>query len=135
MKKKITAVCVYCGDLATCRDHIVPYLYSGTSTKRRSGFDPGRTVPACAICNSTLSSKLFQSWEERCHFIWEWRFRKGLPIFNTGSYESDTPVNDNTRNCVGCGYNFISKNARQIWCSIKCRNDHFHKRATRIAQG
>jgi hypothetical protein len=123
----ITAVCVYCGDLATCRDHIVPYLYAGLVPKRVGGNGAGRTVPSCNTCNNALGSKLFKTWEERCHYIWQWRTNRGLPIFNQDTVVP-SPVSVArplmpSSICVYCKTGFFLKqlNSSTLYCSKKCR--------------
>jgi hypothetical protein len=125
LRLMITAVCVYCGDPATCLDHIVPYFYSGKSVKRQGGSDAGRTVPACQQCNGGLHSKLFKTWEERCHYIWEWRTARGLPIFNQDIVIPPPPVpRRRFRTCIVCKTRFVltAYNAHsKVYCSAKCR--------------
>jgi 5-methylcytosine-specific restriction endonuclease McrA len=82
MKAKL---CVYCGGVATTRDHVVPYLYAGKFPgKRRGGSDPGITVPACKTCNSALGSKLFYTMEDRVAWVRRWRQHRLLPTPATG---------------------------------------------------
>ena len=73
--------CVYCGDPATQRDHIIAVSYqSGQSKKlsRRSAFGPW--CWACGDCNSHLSNRYFDSFKERCEWA-HWRIsRKVKPI-------------------------------------------------------
>ncbi len=63
----MTKVCVYCGDLATTKDHVVPYSFAGglPSRLRKGGRDAGKTVPACHDCNSWLGSRMLLTVTER----------------------------------------------------------------------
>jgi hypothetical protein len=76
------ANCVYCGDFATCRDHIIPRSFVSTRKRCASGSaDPGATVPACKVCNDFLNSMIFASIEARVEYVRKRRMRKKLPIF------------------------------------------------------
>ncbi len=52
-------LCVYCGALASDRDHVIP----------RSYFGNGATVPACRQCNSYLSNKMHVTVCDRAHYL------------------------------------------------------------------
>lgn len=45
--------CVYCGDLATDLDHVIPSSYGGKST-------PENLVASCQWCNAKLSNRYFE---------------------------------------------------------------------------
>ena len=66
-------VCVYCGDPATTKDHVVPYSFAGglPSRLRKGGRDAGETVPACHDCNSWLGSRMLLTVTERKRAIAE----------------------------------------------------------------
>jgi hypothetical protein len=56
--------CVYCGDVATDRDHVVPVSY--TSVCRN--YSIGEIVNACSDCNGTLSNVMVCSVPERAGY-------------------------------------------------------------------
>lgn len=62
--------CTYCGERATCRDHVLPFSY-GCSTKRirSSSYSRKTCVPACEECNSLLSNFMYTSIAERALFL------------------------------------------------------------------
>jgi 5-methylcytosine-specific restriction endonuclease McrA len=64
--------CRYCGDPATCVDHITPRAHLGSD-------DPENLVAACHPCNSRVSSQYFDSFEEkRCTILGERRILASL---------------------------------------------------------
>ena len=71
--------CHYCGDWYDCRDHVIPVSY----THIRRAFKGCKTVPACTMCNSLLSSFLFASMEERSAYLfdkYQSRYRRVLKL-------------------------------------------------------
>jgi hypothetical protein len=64
---QLVSVCVYCGDAATEKDHIIPYSYAGMCSVRsgKAGNYAGETVPACKDCNSWLGSRMILTVAER----------------------------------------------------------------------
>ncbi len=58
--------CVYCGDLATCWDHVVPHGFINVGATRY--YNSG-VAPSCQECNSLLSSQLFESLDMRLDWI------------------------------------------------------------------
>lgn len=52
--------CVYCGETATTRDHLIPRNFSGESER---AIVP--VVPACVECNSTLGARYMPDVQER----------------------------------------------------------------------
>lgn len=59
--------CVYCGDVATDRDHVVPVSY--TSVCRN--YSTGEIVNACGDCNGALSNVMVCSVPERAGYLFE----------------------------------------------------------------
>lgn len=59
-KLRINKNCHYCGEPATCYDHVIPYSLVGHNTL---------LVPACDECNGLLGARLFQSLGEKKSFI------------------------------------------------------------------
>src|SRR5260221_7167 len=66
-------ICLYCGDEASCVDHIVPY-----SLTRDNGM--GNLASACTICNGLAWSYCFDSFEEKREYILEKRRIRARPI-------------------------------------------------------
>lgn len=55
--------CQYCGESASCVDHIVPWSYGGSD-------DDDNLVAACHICNLIASGKVFDTIDEkRVHIV------------------------------------------------------------------
>lgn len=66
--------CVYCGEAATGRDHVIPMLWAATALQLdTSGFRTLRrwlvTVPACSSCNSIGADRVFASLSQKREFI------------------------------------------------------------------
>lgn len=59
--------CIYCGEIAEARDHVVPVSYSQTSRYYRRG----TTVPSCAECNNLLGSISYHTVEERTQYLFK----------------------------------------------------------------
>lgn len=57
-------VCVYCGDPANSRDHVIPLSKGGNSL-------PENIVPCCRLCNSLARDNAFPGIEEKRRFILE----------------------------------------------------------------
>lgn len=59
--------CAYCGDRATCRDHVIPVC---SLRYRRTRFRRGDwAVPACHECNQTLGAELLLTVPGRAAFL------------------------------------------------------------------
>jgi hypothetical protein len=56
--------CVYCGEVATSRDHLIPRAFSGESER---AIVP--VVPACLECNSTLGARYMPDVIERREYL------------------------------------------------------------------
>lgn len=60
--------CVYCGDIATCWDHVVPQSFVSVSKDRQ--WEHG-VAPSCQECNGILSNHLFDNLDDRLtHVLW-----------------------------------------------------------------
>lgn len=58
VKDRDNGICQYCGDPATCIDHVYPYSNGGKHTA-------SNLVQACFRCNSWLSAKAYNSFEDK----------------------------------------------------------------------
>ena len=55
-------LCVYCGDIATCVDHVIPWSWSQCD-------DPYNLVASCDACNLSASNMVFNSFNEKARYI------------------------------------------------------------------
>ena len=73
-------VCTYCGDTPDAYDHV--FCVAGKTINRkgncREGFGP--LTRCCHKCNSALSSKVFNSFYERCAYISAYYNKKAKPV-------------------------------------------------------
>ena len=81
LKPKEGNPCVYCGLLASEKEHVTPKSYiEGMKELKTLGFDvkiPEEIlVPACRECNLIASDKLFKSFADKKRFISERLFKK-----------------------------------------------------------
>lgn len=60
--------CRYCGDPATCADHVVPFAFGGRN-------DLENLVAACHACNTVAGDLVFDSFEDKLAYV---RARRGL---------------------------------------------------------
>ena len=65
-RHKSESTCNYCDDISVARDHVIPRVYSGVTS-----FAKKHVVPVCVECNSLLSSRVFDSMEERCAYLYK----------------------------------------------------------------
>jgi hypothetical protein len=66
--------CYYCGDPATCLDHVIPHSFLNDLGAART-YSSG-VIPACAECNLLLGAAVFESLDERRrHVAWKVRVR------------------------------------------------------------
>lgn len=56
--------CFYCGESATCEDHVIPHSLVCKQGTARRGWSID-TLPACKECNSILSALVFNTLDER----------------------------------------------------------------------
>jgi hypothetical protein len=68
--------CVYCGEPATDRDHVVAHSLVNSASRDRT-FDHDEVVPACKDCNGALNNKPLVTIAERAHWLSE-RLKKKL---------------------------------------------------------
>ena len=63
--------CTYCGQRATTLDHVVPVIYTQSAPRKRKrpSYSREKVVPACAECNSLLSSIGYFSISERANYL------------------------------------------------------------------
>lgn len=59
-------ICIYCGNDATCKDHLLPLLWTGRDYRRLTP-----TVPACNECNVLLSDKVIPTIMDRAQYLAE----------------------------------------------------------------
>jgi len=63
-------VCVYCGDNATTRDHVIPYAFQTNTRRHGNVFEGlGPTAFCCNHCNSSLNNSVQSTFMERCERI------------------------------------------------------------------
>lgn len=63
-------VCVYCGDNATARDHVIPHAFQTNERRHANVFEGfGPTAFCCNHCNSTLSNSIQSTFMDRCERI------------------------------------------------------------------
>lgn len=70
----------YCGNPATCEDHVIPHSLLSRVDTRRTGYGTD-TLPSCTECNSLLGSKVFDSLPDRKAYLAKQlrtRYRKEL---------------------------------------------------------
>jgi hypothetical protein len=74
--------CTYCGDPATARDHVIAVSYQ-QQTRTKAFSECGPWTWSCTECNTTLSNRWFDSFDERCRWV-SWRLQKRVkPILWT----------------------------------------------------
>jgi len=59
---KLGRTCTYCGNRATCIDHIIPWSYCQSN-------EPTNLAPACEECNLIAGSKVFDTLELKRDYI------------------------------------------------------------------
>ena len=60
--KEYGYVCVYCGETATCVDHIQPYCWSHNN-------DYENLVASCDDCNKIAGDKIFDNFQQKREYI------------------------------------------------------------------
>jgi hypothetical protein len=67
-----TTTCVYCGQTATTKDHLIPRLYTSVKMRKKGSSDRGvgKTVDSCGECNLFLGSKLVVTVVDRAYNLW-----------------------------------------------------------------
>jgi len=68
--------CIYCGDVATTRDHFIPWTYNHVGKRKETvgtgkKIDGKNIVPACLECNSMAGNKVFETIEKKREYIQE----------------------------------------------------------------
>lgn len=77
-------LCVYCGDIASTRDHIMPlssFHADRDTAKNIHNIRGWKTVPACESCNTFASMTITSSFSERKRVILErfkYKYRKEI---------------------------------------------------------
>src|SRR5882762_1548605 len=81
--------CIYCGDRATCRDHVVPFCYDNF-TKVRGDWDYNseNVVPCCQSCNGHLGSMYLPSIAERAQHLANELSRQSKKILKSPDWTS-----------------------------------------------
>jgi hypothetical protein len=80
--------CVYCGDDATTKDHVIPVSFykdtKRTSNSRYLTSDYGKEnlVDCCSECNCIASNKVFDSIDEKRDYIQDKLSRKYKKVLN-----------------------------------------------------
>lgn len=75
--------CAYCGESSQCRDHVWPVSFITSMDRRISRnlvFQIGPQVLACHRCNTKLSNRFFDTFQERCRFIANWKIKRAAKI-------------------------------------------------------
>lgn len=106
--KRQGKACVYCGELATTVDHVVPLVRGGTNYE-------GNLVPCCKSCNSSKAGRM----------VVEWRTGRRLPRMARalGWKLKAKPIKaikgeqDVLRVCI-CGSAYVGQGR---YCSERCR--------------
>lgn len=63
--------CIYCGNRATCRDHVIPFSYDSIADRTAADFPHTNIVPACVSCNTTLGNIFITSIAERSAYLYK----------------------------------------------------------------
>jgi hypothetical protein len=77
-------ICVYCGDYAGTRDHLLPVTHTGKAVRRHV-----RTVPACRQCNSFIGDAYAPSITERRSIAQSSLRRKHFRLLRSFDYTDD----------------------------------------------
>lgn len=77
-------VCVYCGEYADTRDHLLPVTYTGRAVRRHV-----LTVPACRQCNSFIGDASAPSITERRAIAHSSLRRKRFRVLQSFDYTDD----------------------------------------------
>lgn len=77
-------VCVYCGEYADTRDHLLPVTYTGKAVRRHV-----LTVPACRQCNSFIGDASAPSITERRAIAHSSLRRKRFRVLQSFDYTDD----------------------------------------------
>lgn len=72
-------ICTYCGADAESRDHVIPWSFQKTTTRRGLSAS-GPMTHCCKFCNSFLSNRFFSDFRTRCEFIQHYMNRMAKPI-------------------------------------------------------
>lgn len=78
------SVCVYCGEYADSRDHLLPVTYTGKAVRRHV-----LTVPACRQCNSFIGDASAPSVTERRAIAHSSLRRKRFRVLQSFDYTDD----------------------------------------------
>lgn len=70
MNKIVGMDCIYCGESAECRDHVIPFCYNNSTGKRKEiDYHSENVVPACNECNGYLGSQFITNIAERALYL------------------------------------------------------------------
>ena len=121
--KKQRKACVYCGELATTVDHVVPLVRGGTNYE-------GNLAPCCRSCNGSKSGYLIAEWRTgrrlpRMTKAPEWkRSRKPKPIKAIKGEQAAFNV------CPECGSLCVN-----TYCNSTCGSRYAMRRNYRLKVG
>lgn len=62
--------CHYCGEPATCEDHVIPHSLTHRQDTNRTGYGVD-TLPACSECNTLLTNHIHDSLYERQERVYQ----------------------------------------------------------------
>lgn len=109
--------CVYCGDQASQRDHVVPHSVTN-SREDKYDFDHTKVVPACKECNAALYNRPLFTVAERAQWLLV-RLKKKL---------NQTPTWDKTE------LNELGKTLRSFVVSQQIKRENLEKRISHLEQ-
>ena len=88
------ANCCYCGDIATCFDHVIPVSFAQKSGKRRDDLTSieeikKKSVGCCEECNSLLSNYIFDSIADRTEYLSDRVAKKYKKLLKSPSWSEE----------------------------------------------
>jgi hypothetical protein len=63
------SICIYCGERATCRDHVLPVSIAEAMPSIVWPLEILRIVPSCTRCNSIAGAGIFTTIQSKRNFI------------------------------------------------------------------